>query len=152
MKIHLKKKCFLLILSFSIAISCLSLACCRSGESTEQTPGFEAELFLRSEPDNKYLYCAISDADKLPVLSLEREYLLDVRIYPQESPFYSIVPCSDINLVYDSEKLEITAIHKDDHKFIVRGLAECSNEVIEVHHASFADTEFLPCSITVNFN
>ena len=129
----------------------LELSGCRSDDDKDITPGFEAELYLHMEEKDMYLYGALTDADKLPELAVGKDYILDVRKYPQKSPYYEIITCDSIKLIYDSEKLEITPDDKTNHKFIVRGLTECSNEVIEIHHLNCSDTEFIPCSIIVNF-
>lgn len=131
----------------------LELSGCRSADDTDKTPGFEAEMYLHTQEADTYLYGALTDADKLPVLAVGKEYILTVRKYPQKSPFYEVVPCSNIKLIYDSDKLEITASQiENDNRFIVRGLTECRDEVIEIHHLYYGDTEFIPCSITVNFS
>ncbi len=125
----------------------LELPSCRKNDYKDITPGFEAELSLHMEEKDMYLYGALTDKDKLPELAVGKDYILDVRKYP----YYEIIPSSNIKLIYDSDKLEIIPDERTEHKFIVRGLTECRNEVIEIHHAYYGDTEFIPCSIIVNF-
>lgn len=143
---------FITALIFLLSVIPLNLSGCSHADEKDIIPGFEADIYLRTEDSDEYLYNALTDADKVPVLSIGKVYTLTIRKYPQKGPYYQFVPSSEMKLVYDKEKLEITAVDERDYRFIVRGLKECQDTVIEVHHAGYSDTEFIPCSIAVNFS
>lgn len=130
----------------------LELPSCRKNDDNEKVVSLEAELLLSTPQKEEYLYSSGYYALKdVPVLNMNNEYILFVKAFPPKSMYYTINrDC--INLNYNKEHLEIMPDDRTDHRFIVRGLTECKDELIEINCSYDGDMEIRPCSIIVNFS
>ena len=132
----MKKKIFALLL---IIIFMISANGCTLGYSTPFHGEPDGIMVCLMDSNHKYLYeyggpyAHYRDESKIPLLSIEEDYILEVDL--TGGPF--LVASSGINFTYEEEKLEIIELN-DYGEFILR-ILECFEETtIVVSHDAFS--------------